>query len=159
MYQFDPSLSTTQVFRVGTHGVPTSGIHGNNANFAPRETIPLHESTSLQLRSEFFNTSSTRLSSTIQAPPWAPPRSAPSLRPDLPHHPAASLARDPACCEGDLLKRPDALRFALRVQSKSSGGLLQVAWRIHRSFASAAPGFNWLRFRLRRGELHTTSWE
>jgi hypothetical protein len=36
MYQFDPSLSTTEVFRVGTHDVPASGVHGNNANFAPR---------------------------------------------------------------------------------------------------------------------------
>jgi hypothetical protein len=36
MYQFDPSLSTTEVFQVGTNGVPRSGIHGNNTNFAPR---------------------------------------------------------------------------------------------------------------------------
>jgi hypothetical protein len=36
MYQFDPSLSTTEVFRVGTNGISRSGVHGNNANFAPR---------------------------------------------------------------------------------------------------------------------------
>lgn len=36
MYQFDPSLSTTEVFRVGTNGIPRSGTHGNNSNFAPR---------------------------------------------------------------------------------------------------------------------------
>jgi outer membrane receptor protein involved in Fe transport len=36
MYQFDPALSTTEVFQVGTNGIPRSGIHGNNANFAPR---------------------------------------------------------------------------------------------------------------------------
>ncbi len=36
MYQFDPSLSTTEVFRVGTNGVPRSGVRGNNTNFAPR---------------------------------------------------------------------------------------------------------------------------
>jgi hypothetical protein len=35
-YQFDPALATTQVFQVGTNGVPHSGVHGNNANFAPR---------------------------------------------------------------------------------------------------------------------------
>jgi hypothetical protein len=35
-YQFDPKLSTTAVFRAGTNGVPRSGVHGNNINFAPR---------------------------------------------------------------------------------------------------------------------------
>lgn len=35
-YQFDPARSTTQVFQVGTNGVPRSGVHGNNANFSPR---------------------------------------------------------------------------------------------------------------------------
>jgi hypothetical protein len=36
MYNFVPSLSTTQLFQVGTHGVPASGVSGNNANFMPR---------------------------------------------------------------------------------------------------------------------------
>jgi hypothetical protein len=36
MYQFDPSLSTTQVFRVGTNGISRSGVRGNNTNFEPR---------------------------------------------------------------------------------------------------------------------------
>jgi hypothetical protein len=35
-YQFDPALSTTSVFQVGTNGVPRSGVHGNNADFSPR---------------------------------------------------------------------------------------------------------------------------
>ena len=36
MYNFVPSLSTTQLIQVGTHGVPRSGVSGNNANFMPR---------------------------------------------------------------------------------------------------------------------------
>lgn len=36
MYQFDPSLSTTEVFQVGTNGVPRSGANGQNLNFSPR---------------------------------------------------------------------------------------------------------------------------
>jgi hypothetical protein len=36
MYNFVPSLSTTQLFQVGTNGVPKSGVSGNNANFMPR---------------------------------------------------------------------------------------------------------------------------
>jgi hypothetical protein len=36
MYNFVPSLSTTQLFQVGTNGVPRSGVSGNNANFMPR---------------------------------------------------------------------------------------------------------------------------
>lgn len=36
MYQFDPSLSTTQVFQVGKNGVSRSGVKGNNFNLAPR---------------------------------------------------------------------------------------------------------------------------
>jgi hypothetical protein len=36
MYDFVPSLSTTQLFRVGTNGVPRSGVSGNNFNFMPR---------------------------------------------------------------------------------------------------------------------------
>jgi hypothetical protein len=36
MYQFDPSLSTTQVFQVGTNGVPLSGARGRNLNISPR---------------------------------------------------------------------------------------------------------------------------
>ncbi len=36
MYNFVPSLSTTQLFRVGTHGIPRSGVSGNNLNFMPR---------------------------------------------------------------------------------------------------------------------------
>lgn len=36
MYQFDPALSTTQLFQVGTNGIPSSGASGNNLNFAPR---------------------------------------------------------------------------------------------------------------------------
>lgn len=36
LYQFDPKLSTTAVFRAGTNGVPRSGVHGNNTNLAPR---------------------------------------------------------------------------------------------------------------------------
>ncbi|KAA6460350.1 hypothetical protein DYQ86_15075 [Acidobacteria bacterium AB60] len=36
MYLFDPSRSTTQVFKVGTNGVSASGTGGNNADFAPR---------------------------------------------------------------------------------------------------------------------------
>jgi hypothetical protein len=36
MYQFDPALSTTQVYQVGTNGVTRSGDKGNNTNFEPR---------------------------------------------------------------------------------------------------------------------------
>jgi outer membrane receptor protein involved in Fe transport len=36
MYNFVPSLSTTQLFQVGTNGVPASGLSGNNTNFMPR---------------------------------------------------------------------------------------------------------------------------
>jgi len=36
MYNFVPGLSTTELFRVGTNGVPRSGVSGNNANFMPR---------------------------------------------------------------------------------------------------------------------------
>jgi hypothetical protein len=36
MYNFVPSLSTTQLFQVGTNGVPRSGLSGNNLNFMPR---------------------------------------------------------------------------------------------------------------------------
>ncbi|HXM11370.1 MAG TPA: TonB-dependent receptor [Terriglobales bacterium] len=36
MYNFVPSLSTTQLFQVGTNGVPRSGANGNNTNFMPR---------------------------------------------------------------------------------------------------------------------------
>jgi hypothetical protein len=36
MYNFVPSLSTTQLLRVGTQGVPRSGASGNNVNFMPR---------------------------------------------------------------------------------------------------------------------------
>jgi hypothetical protein len=35
-YQFLPSLSTTQLFQVGTHGIPSSGVNAQNLNFAPR---------------------------------------------------------------------------------------------------------------------------
>jgi hypothetical protein len=36
MYNLVPGLSTTELFRVGTNGVPRSGVSGNNANFMPR---------------------------------------------------------------------------------------------------------------------------
>src|SRR5580698_8105902 len=36
MYNFVPSLSTTQLIQVGTRGVPRSGVSGNNLNFMPR---------------------------------------------------------------------------------------------------------------------------
>ena len=36
MYDFVPALSTTQLFQVGTNGVPRSGLSGNNLNFMPR---------------------------------------------------------------------------------------------------------------------------
>jgi Carboxypeptidase regulatory-like domain/TonB dependent receptor len=36
MYNFVPGLSTTQLFKVGTNGVPRSGLSGNNLNFMPR---------------------------------------------------------------------------------------------------------------------------
>ncbi len=36
MYNFVPSLSTTELFRVGTNSVPRSGVSGNNLNFMPR---------------------------------------------------------------------------------------------------------------------------
>jgi hypothetical protein len=35
-YNFVPSISTTSLIRVGTHGVPRSGLSGNNFNLAPR---------------------------------------------------------------------------------------------------------------------------
>lgn len=35
-YQFLPSLSTTQLYQVGTNGIPRSGVNGQNHNFAPR---------------------------------------------------------------------------------------------------------------------------
>lgn len=36
MYNFVPVLSTTELFRVGTNGIPRSGVSGNNLNFMPR---------------------------------------------------------------------------------------------------------------------------
>ena len=36
MYMFDPSRSTTQVYQVGTNGISTSGISGNDTDLAPR---------------------------------------------------------------------------------------------------------------------------
>jgi len=36
MYQFDPTLSTTQIFQVGTAEVSRSGVKGNNFNISPR---------------------------------------------------------------------------------------------------------------------------
>jgi hypothetical protein len=36
MYDFVPSLSTTQLFRVGTNGVPRSGLNDQNLNLMPR---------------------------------------------------------------------------------------------------------------------------
>lgn len=36
MYNFVPSLSTKQLYPVGTNGVPRSGVSGNNLNFMPR---------------------------------------------------------------------------------------------------------------------------
>src|SRR6202453_3692975 len=35
-YAFVPSISTTALEQVGTHGIPNSGLSGNNFNFAPR---------------------------------------------------------------------------------------------------------------------------
>jgi outer membrane receptor protein involved in Fe transport len=35
-YQFDPALSTTAVFQVGSNGIPRSGVKGNDLDFAPR---------------------------------------------------------------------------------------------------------------------------
>ena len=35
-YDFVPSISTTALEKVGTHGIPSSGLSGNNLNFAPR---------------------------------------------------------------------------------------------------------------------------
>ncbi len=35
-YDFVPSISTTALEQVGTNGIPTSGLSGNNLNFAPR---------------------------------------------------------------------------------------------------------------------------
>ena len=35
-WAFVPSISTTALEQVGTHGIPSSGLSGNNANFAPR---------------------------------------------------------------------------------------------------------------------------
>jgi hypothetical protein len=35
-YNFVPSLSTTQLFQVGTKGIPPSGLSGNNLDFMPR---------------------------------------------------------------------------------------------------------------------------
>jgi hypothetical protein len=36
MYNFIPSLSTTQDFQVGTNGISRTGVNGSNVNFAPR---------------------------------------------------------------------------------------------------------------------------
>jgi carboxypeptidase family protein len=36
MYNFVPSVSSTELFQVGTNGVPRSGANGNNLNFMPR---------------------------------------------------------------------------------------------------------------------------
>ena len=41
MYDFVPTLSTTQLFQVGTNGVPRSGLSGNNLNFMPRAGFAL----------------------------------------------------------------------------------------------------------------------
>jgi hypothetical protein len=35
-WAFVPSISTTALEQVGTHGIPSSGLSGNNVNFAPR---------------------------------------------------------------------------------------------------------------------------
>jgi hypothetical protein len=35
-WAFDPSISTTALEQVGTHGISRSGLSGNNLNFAPR---------------------------------------------------------------------------------------------------------------------------
>ena len=35
-WDFVPSISTTALEQAGTHGIPSSGLSGNNANFAPR---------------------------------------------------------------------------------------------------------------------------
>jgi hypothetical protein len=35
-WAFVPSISTTALEQVGTHGIPSSGLSGNNAKFAPR---------------------------------------------------------------------------------------------------------------------------
>ncbi len=35
-WAFDPAISTTALEQVGTHGIPNSGLSGNNLNFAPR---------------------------------------------------------------------------------------------------------------------------
>jgi hypothetical protein len=36
MYNFVPSISTTELIRVGTNGIPRSGANSNNLNFMPR---------------------------------------------------------------------------------------------------------------------------
>jgi Carboxypeptidase regulatory-like domain/TonB dependent receptor len=36
IYEFEPNLSTTQVFQVGTNGISASGVKGNKTNFEPR---------------------------------------------------------------------------------------------------------------------------
>jgi hypothetical protein len=36
IYEFEPNLSTTQVFQVGTNGISESGVKGNKTNFEPR---------------------------------------------------------------------------------------------------------------------------
>lgn len=53
MYQFDPSLSTTQVFKVGTNGISRSGARGNNLNFQPRIGISYRISSRTTLHSGF----------------------------------------------------------------------------------------------------------
>lgn len=35
-YEFNPALSTSAVFQVGTNGIPRSGVSGNNFDFSPR---------------------------------------------------------------------------------------------------------------------------
>ena len=53
MYQFDPSLSTTQVFKVGTNGISSSGAKGNNLNFAPRVGVSYRIASKTTLHSGF----------------------------------------------------------------------------------------------------------
>ena len=53
MYQFDPSISTTQVFQVGTNGVSRSGSNGNNLDFAPRVGVSYRLASKTTLHSGF----------------------------------------------------------------------------------------------------------
>ena len=52
-YQFDPTISTTQVFQVGTNGITRSGARRRNLNFEPRVGISYQIASKTSLHAGF----------------------------------------------------------------------------------------------------------